>query len=175
MDFKEDLILIEKAMNLEMSRYKTYIKLSSQVFNREVKEILNKLAKVEKKHYDILKKQVSSIKKFKKIDLNSLKKNDIKLSQKEKDYQTISRIKTDIDVMREAEEIEKGDVEFYSGLIKKTKSSELKKIFRFLKKEEAMHIKIIREKLKKLRQFGARVSSAMSPQAVFYDYTHRRR
>lgn len=173
MENNHDLVLIKKAMNLEASRYKTYIKISKQVFNREVKEILIKLARIEKKHYGILNKQISNIKKFNKINLEILKKNDIELSKKEVNFNTISRIKSDIDLMKFVEETEKNDVLFYDGLSKKTKNNELKKVFLFLKKEEAMHIKIVRSKLKKLQQMNVMVSVAKDARATFYEYVNK--
>lgn len=173
MEKNNDLVLIKKAMNLEASRYETYIKISKQVFNREVKEILIKLARIEKKHYGILNKQISSIKKFNKINLEVLKKNDIELSKKEVNFNTISRIKSDIDLMKFVEETEKNDVLFYEGLSKKTKNKELKKVFLFLKKEEAMHIKVVRLKLKKLQHMNVRVSVAKDARATFYEYVNK--
>jgi rubrerythrin len=173
MEYESDLILIKRAMDLEASRYKTYKKISKEVFNREVKEILTKLAEIEKKHYEILRGQISHIKKFKKINLNLLKKNNIKISEKEVNFNTISRIKSDIDLMKFAEDIEINDVLFYDNLSKQTKNKELKKVFIFLKKEEAMHIKIIRFKLKKLQKMSAKISVAKDARAMFYYYMNK--
>jgi rubrerythrin len=173
MEYESDLILIKRAMDLEASRYKTYKKISKEVFNREVKEILTKLAEIEKKHYEILRGQISHIKKFKKINLNLLKKNNIKISEKEVNFNTISRIKSDIDLMKFAEDIEVNDVLFYDNLSKQTKNKELKKVFIFLKKEEAMHIKIIRFKLKKLQKMSAKISVAKDARAMFYYYMNK--
>jgi rubrerythrin len=173
MEYESDLILIKKAMDLEASRYKSYKKISKEVFNREVKEILTKLAEIEKKHYEILRGQISHIKKFKKINLNLLKKNNIKISEKEVNFNTISRIKSDIDLMKFAEDIEINDVLFYDNLSKQTKNKELKKVFIFLKKEEAMHIKIIRFKLKKLQKMNAKISVAKDARAMFYYYMNK--
>ncbi len=170
---ESDLILIKKAMKLEASRYKTYKEMSKKVFNREIKEILIKLAGIEKKHYNILHKQISNIKKFNKINLKILTKNKIKLSKKEISFKTISRIKSDIDLIKFVEKIEKDDVLFYENLSKETKNKELKKVFIFLKKEEAMHIKIIRSKLKNLQKLNAKLSVAKDTRAMFYDYINK--
>ncbi|MEN7982074.1 MAG: ferritin family protein [Nanoarchaeota archaeon] len=170
---ESDLILIKKAMDLEALRYKTYKKISKKVFNREVKEILIKLSEVEKKHYNILHEQISHIKRFKKINLSILKKNKVELSKKEVNFNTISRIKSDIDLMKVAEEIEKNDVKFYENLSKKTKNKELKKVFIFLKKEEAMHIKIIKLKLQKLQKLNLKMSVAKDARAMFYHYINK--
>lgn len=173
MDNNKDLILIKKAMKLEASRYETYKKISKEVFNREVKEILIKLAQIEKKHYDILREQINHIKKFNKINLEILKKNKIELSKKEVNFKTISRIKSDIDLMKFAEKIEKDDVAFYDNLSKETKDKELRKVFIFLKKEEAMHMKVIKTKLKKLQTLNAKISVAKDARAMFYDYVNK--
>ena len=103
-----------------------------------------------------------------------LKSNEIKLLKKEGDFKRVtSSITKDINIVKQAENLERGDPPFYEHLSKQTKDKQLKKVFQFLKGEEAKHLKILISKVKQLERLSAKLSVATDPRAMFYNMTHR--
>lgn len=165
-----NLVLIQKAMTLEKARYEGYENMSAKVSNIEGREVLIKLAKVEKNHYNLLKKQIKSIRKFSEVNLDILAGNKINLLKRENSFtRTISSISTDINIMEEAEAIERKDPPFYEALSEQTTDPKLKKVFQFLKKEESYHLRILEKKLKELEILSSKISAAKDPRVMFYD------
>ena len=165
-----DLFLIQKAITFERVRYEDYRRMSKKVANIEGKEVLLKLAKVEKRHYSILKKQIKSIKKFSTVNLDLLEHNEMELLKKEHNFNRVtSSLSGDINIIEKAVSTEKKDPVFYEQVIKDTKNKELKKVFQFLKKEEEDHLKALRLKLKKLEILSSKISAARDPRIMFYN------
>ncbi|MDP3026319.1 MAG: ferritin family protein [Nanoarchaeota archaeon] len=168
------LFLIQKAIILERTRYNDYKKISRKVYNIEGKEVLIKLAEIERNHYRLLKNQIKNIKEFSKINLSSLKNNKIKLLKKEYNFDRMnSSISNDINIIENAENIERKDPIFYEEISKQTKDKQLKKVFQFLKEEENKHLKMLRIKLKDLKILSSKLSMAKDPRIMFYNMTHR--
>ena len=173
MERATSLILIKRAITLERTRYKDYKKMSKKVYNIEGKEVLIKLAGIEKKHYNLLKNQIKSIKKFSEINLDILKDNEIKLLKKEYNFNRInSSMSEDINIIENAENIERKDPLFYEEISKQTEDKQLKKVFQFLKEEENKHLEILRSKLKDLQILSSKLSMAKDPRVMFYNMTH---
>lgn len=169
-----DLALIQKALTLEKMRYENYKKMAKKVFNITGKEILIKLAGVEKKHYKILKKQIKSIKKFSKANLNILRSSEIKLLKEDRNFRrVISYMSHDIDIIKEAEKLERKDPLFYESISRKTKNGSLRKVFQFLKKEENKHLNILKSKRRELQILSSRLSLAKDPRVMFYNMISR--
>ena len=169
----EDIILIKKAVSLEKTRYKDYNRISKKVKNIESKEILKKLSGVEKKHFELLKKQLKSIKKFNDVDKEVLNKNEIKLIKKEKRFKGIKSFSGDINIIREAVKLEIKDPIFYKSLLKKTKNNKLKKVFKFLEDEEEKHLRVLKKKLRDLEILSSKLSSAKDPRIMFYNISNK--
>lgn len=170
-----NLVLIAKALALEKSRYQNYNLMSKKVSNLEGKEVLIKLAKIERKHYALLKKQIKSLKKFNKVNLDAIRDNEIKLLKKETRFDRgTSSIENDISLVKKAEKLERGDPPFYDHLSRQTKDKGLKKVFLFLEKEEARHLKVLKSKVKELETLSSKLSVANDPRAMFYAMTRGR-
>jgi len=164
----KDILLIQKAITLERGRYKNYKEMSERVLNIEAKEVLKELAKIEKDHAQLLEKQIKSINKFNKINLDILESNEITLSKKERRFKTISSLSGDIGIIGKAEILEREDPPFYQQLINQTTNTELKKVFQFLKKEEDKHLRALKSKLKDLQILSSKLSMAADPRLMFY-------
>ena len=167
-----DLSLINRALILERTRFQNYKNMSKEVSNLEGKEVLIKLAKIEKKHYVLLKKQIKSLRKFNQVNLDAIKDNEIKLLKKEKNFRrATSSIDNDINLVKKAEVLERGDPPFYDHLSTQTKDKGLKKVFSFLEKEEAKHLKVLKSKVRQLENLSLKLSVANDPRAMFYEMT----
>ncbi|HII14858.1 MAG TPA: hypothetical protein HA362_00940 [Nanoarchaeota archaeon] len=165
----EQLIrLFEQGQSLEYGRFRMYSQLSKKVISPEGKQMLVFLAKAEKRHLGILKKKAEKLREKRVIKEEKLPKpiawNGFSITSNAIKQGSIIG---DINIIEEAIRSEKYDVPFYSNLAKKCKNKAAKSLFLTLKKEEAMHIRLLNQTRVLLRKESVRLSAVQSSRMMF--------
>ncbi|MBS3090620.1 ferritin-like domain-containing protein [Candidatus Pacearchaeota archaeon] len=166
------ILLLKKAQLFELNRFRTYSRNSAKVLNPEGKEVLLFLANSEKRHLELLKNEILKLKETDKIQLQEISKFKLKFvpGRKERKFnESIRSIMGDINILNLAVELEKQDTLFYENLLKQTSNKRCKKLFQFIKRQEAYHLEIIKTKLSDLKKISASLSAIADPRIMFFD------
>lgn len=167
---KKLIEFLNKAQDLETNRFKSYSESAKKVINPEGKEVLLFLAKAEKRHLAILKRQFKLLEKSGKIDL-SLIGNAPKFEGISKDGagNAANSVQGDINIIKKSVAAEKYDVPFYHGLLGETDNANAKILFKILMEEEKSHLEILRKKLKFMEEIQVSMSRRFRPQILLKD------
>lgn len=163
-------MLLAQAKALELSRLTLYKNSTNKVISPDGKAVLLFLAKSEHRHFNILKSEIVKLKRINKLDVKNLLRGPIRslFKKKERTFKyTISNLVGDINIIKAAIKLEKEDAPFYARLIKQTARKDGKKLFLVLKKEEIMHLIILKKKLIDLQGTSASLSEAQAHKRLF--------
>lgn len=156
--------LLSEAEAIELDRYEIYKEKAGQVTNPDARQMIIFLMQAEKRHLNLLKEQ----------ERFPLKKIDAKLYDKMKIFTISKSLKKeknasigDINILKMAEKIETEDCRFYSEMIKKAEKGNLKLLLIELQKQECLHLKLIKKKLKEMQQLSVALSKAQNPRSFF--------
>ncbi|HHT97200.1 MAG TPA: ferritin family protein [Clostridiales bacterium] len=129
---------IEFAIKMELEGQKYYLEQAEKNKENTLCEVFKRLAEEEKMHANILKKKFDS----EEYELNhSTIVEDTRnvFSNLKKDFLSNEELPKQINVYREALEIEKKSIELYSKMLEESSDENDKKLFEFLIKEENKH------------------------------------
>jgi rubrerythrin len=153
---KNALDILQFAMDMEIQGQNFYISFSDKVENPVAKKMFESLAKEEKRHYDILKKEYDNIEVNKEwSEMNNLdeyKGESIFEVRKEAEKVSPEDLKTstsDISILRMAYLIENDFAEFYKKAIENTEDPKGKKMLETLYEWENEHRKVFYEEYQK--------------------------
>lgn len=156
--------LLSEAEAIELDRYEIYKEKAGQVTNPDAKQMIIFLMQAEKRHLGLIREQ----KRF------PTKKIDAKLYDKMKIFRISKTLKKeknasigDINILKMAEKIETEDCPFYGRLMKEINDKNVKSLFMELRKQECMHLALIKKKLKEMQQLGVAISKAQNPRSFF--------
>ena len=171
-DKNKSILLLKKAQLFELGRFRTYSRNSAKVLNPEGKEVLLFLVNSEKRHLELLKREILKLKETDNIQLQEISKLKLKFvpGRKENKFdESIRSIMGDINILNLAVGLEKQDTLFYENLSKQTSNKRCQKLFQFIKGQEAYHLKIIKTRLSDLQKISASLSAMADPRIMFFD------
>ena len=134
--------ILDAAMQRELNTEKFYKENVGRITDKNAARMVERLAREERKHYDIIKEYKAG----KAMDTESLlvaDVNDILQATKRRGESFIKKDDDTIDVLNKALEIEDTSVRFYREKLETADSQKLKDALTFLKKEEDKHYTII--------------------------------
>ena len=163
-------MLLAKAKSLELSRLTLYKNSASKIISPDGKAVLLFLARSEEMHFDLLKKEVTKLKKLNRLDIKNLLKMPIIPLFKRKELRfnhTSSSLVGDVNIIKTAINVEKKDAPFYAKLAKETPSRDGKKLFLTLKNAEVGHLILLKKKLMDLQVASASLSEIQAHKRLF--------
>lgn len=158
------LQLLSEAEAIELDRYEIYREKAKKVLNPDARQLVTFLMQAEKRHLELIRKQ----KQFPTMKL------DARLTDKMKIFRISKTLKGekntnigDINILKMAEKIEMEDCPFYGKLVKETEKSNVKALFMELRKQECLHLNLIKKKLKEMQKLSVALSRAKNPRSFF--------
>lgn len=153
---KKELEILQYAMDMEIQGQNFYISFADKVENPVARKLFESLAKEEKRHYDILKKEYDNMEVNKEwSEMESLadyKGESIYEVRKQAEEISGEELKTptsDISILRMAYLIENDFAEFYKKAIENTEDPRGKKMLETLYEWENEHRRVFYEQYKK--------------------------
>lgn len=135
---------LEFAINMELEGEKYYLEQAEKNKDNSLSTVFTMLAKDERNHAEILKKQVNKLP-FELEGTKVMTKYKSIFDGTEDLKSHINGIKEQLDVYRLALEKEKESIELYKKMLSETDNDDEKLLFRYLIEEEKLHYRIFDE------------------------------
>jgi rubrerythrin len=156
---QQALDVLSKGISAELAAYVFYKRAAEKIENKEVIDLLNKLAMEEKDHYWTLEGEYDSLVRSEKwITYNDiLRKNDLPEMPEEmtethkKRLETLDLLNDEISILRMAVELEEEARDLYRSQVDAVDDPTAREMYSFLAKVEQGHVNVINSWIGKLQ------------------------